>query len=359
MMRPLRITIDLAALRYNLTQVRSIAPQQPVFCVVKADAYGHGIVPVAKALADIAEGFAVVTPEEGVALREAGIESPVLVMQGARCQADWLVLEDARLMAGIHREGQIASLQKHLDSGGQVSGIWLKFDTGMGRLGLDDSRAEEYFKLVRSLTGAEIKGVMSHFASADELTNPSTAQQLARVDAYLEPLGVDLSLANSAALLHWPQSRRGWLRPGITLYGANPAWPLGMSLELQPIMTVTAPVISVRRFLPGATIGYGNTFTCERKMTVAYVACGYGDGYPRHIAEGTPVLINAQRCPIVGRVSMDSVAVDVTGVDGVVEGIFATLWGRGLPVEEIADRAGTISYELTCQIRGRREYLPA
>ena len=356
MRRPLRITVDLSALRHNLTQLRSLAPDLPTFAVIKADAYGHGAPQVATALSDLTTGFAVVTPEEGVELREAGIKNPILVMQGVREGADWRVLENAGLMGGIHRPDQIDSLRAHIDAGGQTVGVWLKFDTGMGRLGLNDAEAAQWLAEVQGIAGVQVKGVMTHFACADEPTHPATPAQLARIDSHLATLNSELSLANSAALLHWPEARRGWLRPGIALYGANPAWPIAAPVDLRPAMTATAPIISVRRHARGATIGYGNTYTCQEDSVIAYVACGYGDGYPRHVATDTPVLINATRCPIVGRVSMDSIAVDVTHVDGVSEGVIATLWGEGLPVEEIADRAGTISYELTCQIRGRREY---
>jgi len=345
--RAVHIEIDAAALRHNLAEVRRRAGAARLFAVVKADAYGHGALQVAEALSD-ADGFAVVTCSEAQALRHAGERRPILVMQGVRDAADVALCRALSLWPAVHHAAQL----ELFETVGERVRAWLKVDTGMGRLGV---LPDQVPAMLESAVVDWI-GVMSHFACADSPGSAHTVEQIARFDALNAPVGLDRSLGNSAAITAWPDIARQWLRPGLMLYGCNPldgvALPDGVSLL--PVMRVTAPLISIKRLPAGTGIGYAQAWQCPEDMPVGFAAIGYADGLPRVLDERADVMLHGIRCPIVGRVSMDSIAIDLRGVPEAGIGERVVLWGPGQPVERLAASAGTIAYELLTGIRGHR-----
>lgn len=352
MQTPIRAIIDTSALRHNLARVRAVAAGSRVMAVIKANGYGHGLEAVAGALAD-ADGFAVARLEEALALRAAGVTKRILLLAGALDMEQLAVAAREQLDVMVHCFEQLAMLEAR--PGGEAVRAWLKLDTGMNRLGF---RPDEFREARARLTG--IRGVapdpslVTHLASADEPANPQTLAQLDAFGAAVQGLPGERSVRNSAGILAWPSARGEWVRPGIMLYGASP-FPdrTGADHDLRAVMTFQATVITVRTVKAGATVGYGGTWRAARDSRIAVVAAGYGDGYPRSARSGTPVLVNGRRAPLVGRVSMDMITVDVTDLPAVAAGDPVELWGPSLPVEEIARCAGTICYELTCRVSPR------
>jgi len=347
-----RAIIDHSALRHNLAVARRHAPSSRIWAVVKSNGYGHGMAQVAAGLED-ADGFAVARVEEGVRLREGGVGLPILVLEGIRDEQELAAAQEHRLELALHRPGQLALLE-HVSTG-DLQPLWLKVDTGMHRLGFDPKEVEALLRLLGThsrIVGS--LGLMTHLANADDTRDPLTKQQCERLRA-LDPFGkCRLSIGNSAGILAFPESRTDWVRPGIMLYGASPLTDrTAGDLGLRPVMTLQTRLIAVRSLNRGDAIGYGGTWVCPEDMAVGVVAIGYGDGYPRHAPAGTPVLVDGRHASLVGRVSMDMIHIDLRGVPGASVGDLVTLWGEGLPVEEIAERAGTISYELLCQVTTR------
>jgi len=335
------VTVDLKALRHNLSIVRSVAKQQKVMAVVKADAYGHGMIEAARALDD-ADALGVAFVSEGVALREAGIDKPILVMEGARHELEVAWASKAGLMLAIHDEYQIHDLPESLFLRPE---LWLKLDTGMGRLGFRPEVAAQ----VAARLGVRCTTMMTHLACADMPEHPSNEMQLARFEAARRDVGLPCSVANSAATFAMPHARYDWVRPGIVLYGSSPFRDESAAdLGLQPVMTLRAPIIAINHHRKGESIGYGADYHCPVDMPVGVIAAGYADGYPRHAAPGTPVLVGGVEVPLIGRVSMDMITVDLTEVPDVQVGEYATLWGEGMPIDYVAAHAGTIAYELLC-----------
>jgi alanine racemase len=347
-----RAVVDTRALQKNLETVRRFAPRSRVMAVVKANAYGHGLVPTALALAD-ADGFAVARLEEGAALRRAGLRHPILLLEG--------VLDEAQLGEAAHQDfdlvvhsGDQIELLAHY-SGLYRFRIWVKVDSGMNRLGF---RLEDFAEAWRRLTSlasvAPKPRVMTHLANADVRDDPKTAAQLVDFRRVTAGLSAETSIANSAGVLGWPASHGDWIRPGLLLYGISPiAGKRGQDLGLLPAMTMVTRVIAVRDVKPGESVGYGGAWIAARPTRVAIAAAGYGDGYPSNVAPGTGVLINGRPAPLVGRVSMDMIAVDVTDLPQPRVGDEVVLWGRGLPVEDVAAQASTIPYELICGVSQR------
>jgi alanine racemase len=348
--------IDLYALRHNLQRVREAAPQSRIMAVIKADGYGHGILRVARALRD-ADALAVARVSEGLRLREAGERRPIVILQGFFDQAELAAAAKQDLELVIHESGQIAQLERH-NPFTPVS-CWLKLDTGMHRLGIAPAEAIEAFRRLSDCKAVKGKvRIMTHLANADDTRDPATDQQLQLFRELVRELDTDASSANSGGVLGWKESHSEWVRPGIMLYGASPFLDhTGEDDGLLPVMTLRSRVIAVNHYRKGDRIGYGGTWSCPQDMRVGVVAIGYGDGYPRHAAAGTPVLINGHRVPLVGRVSMDSISVDLRTQPGVKVGDPVVLWGKGLPIEEIARAAGTISYQLLCCITNRVEII--
>ncbi len=354
MLNTARALIDLGALRHNLGVVRSLCPDSRIMAMVKADAYGHGLLPAAQALAT-ADGLAVARLEEALQLRRAGIHQRLLLLGTLLDAGDLELCAAENIDVVVHDE---ATADRVCQRRGTALNIWLKLDAGMHRLGLDSAafRAIDA-RLQRAPAVADVVHMM-HFSSADDLDSTRTARQLDSFSAAHDGSATAISVANSAALISLPDTRADWVRPGIMLYGDNPL-ATTHPLPLRPVMTLSARVLAVREIGVGEAVGYGATWISQRLSRIATLGIGYGDGYPRHASNGTPVLINGQRAALAGRVSMDSITVDVTDLDTVQIGDEAILWGAGLPAAEVARAAGTISYELFTSISSRvsREYL--
>ncbi len=346
--------IDLSALRHNLLRVRSAAPASRVLAVIKANAYGHGIVRIARALEE-ADALAVARISEAIQLRREGIEKPLVVLEGCCDSEELSAASRYGLELLIHRPGQIDLLEQQ--SLKKPVTCWLKADTGMHRLGFPIEAVERAWQRLNGCASV-VGGVrlMTHLANADDLRDETTDRQLQRFRALAARLGVETSIANSAGILGWPPSHTEWVRPGIMLYGASP-FLHGHAKEdgLLPVMTLRSRLIAVNRHFKGEGIGYGGSWICPEEMDVGVVAIGYGDGYPRHAPFGTPVLLNGQRVLLVGRVSMDMITVDLRSQPQARVGDRVVLWGAGLPVEEIAEAAATIPYQLFCGVTRRVE----
>lgn len=357
MSRATTVHLDLEALVHNLQRVRAAAPGRKVAVAVKAEAYGHGLVRVAQVLD--ADAFAVACIEEGLTLREAGVNRPILLLEGVFEAAELPLCARHDLSLAIHHPEQLRMLE-HVRLERPVR-VWLKLDTGMHRLGLAPETAPTIFQRLReSPAVAPDIGWMSHLARADERDCDYTLRQLQLFEAAIADLPGERSLANSAGILGWPQTHFDWVRPGIMLYGASPfVDSLAAAEDLRPVMTFHTRLISIKRLRKGEPVGYGGTWRCPEDMDVGVAAVGYGDGYPRHAPSGTPVLINGRETPLVGRVSMDMITLDLRGHPEARIDDRVTLWGDGLPVERIAQAAGTIAYPLLCGIttRVRREVI--
>ena len=355
MTRPIRARIDVSALKHNLAVVRGCAPQSRALAVIKANAYGHGMLRVAGALAG-AEGFAVLNLSEGVALREAGFKQTILLLEGFFSADELPALAEYRLASVIHHAEQMEMLEA---SGLPVKlDVFLKINSGMNRLGFKPEVFPSALQRLQSSRSAGKITLMTHFSTADALKGASEAEgvaaQLACFDGLAAGLALPRSLANSAAILRYPETHGDWVRPGIMLYGASPfADASAESLGLRPAMTLESGIIAVQALRAGEAVGYGATFRAASTMRVGIVACGYADGYPRHAPTGTPVLVNGVSTRTLGRVSMDMLCVDLTALPDAGIGSPVTLWGDGLPVEEVASAAGTISYELLCALAPR------
>lgn len=358
MTRPVRARIDLHALQHNFRLASQAAADSRILAVIKANAYGHGAVPLARAL-HTADAFALASVEEALQLRDAGITTPLVLLEGVFAADELEAVAAADLQVVVHSPEQVGWLER--DAATAPLHLWLKVDTGMHRLGVPPSQVHEIRRRLAALIarrGGSLR-LMSHLACADEPQHPANDRQLAAF-LTLNADGLERSLANSAALLSRPEMRFDWARPGIMLYGASPFEPsVETHPQLQPVMTLESQLIAVYARSKGDGIGYGQGWTCPRDMPVGVAAAGYGDGYPRHAPAGTPVLVNGRVAPLVGRVSMDMICVDLSDQPEARVGDPVRLWGEGLPVETLAARAGTISYEVLCNVSPRvpREYV--
>lgn len=352
MMRLIRARIDSAALRSNLAVIRARAPHSRVMAMVKANAYGHGLVPTALALPD-ADAFAVARIEEAQALRSAGIAQRIVLLEGIQTREQLTMAAELQLDLVVHERGQIELLEAW--QGVLRFSLWLKVDTGMNRLGFPVSAFGSAWSRLKALRPAPLElRVLTHLACADERANPANARQLAALAPLLQGLNVEVSIANSAAILDLPATHAQWVRPGLALYGVSPfGGELGAKFGLRPVMTLESTVIAVRDVAVGETVGYAAAWRASRPSRVAILAGGYGDGLLRSIPNGAQVMVNGRRVPLTGRVSMDMIAVDVTDLPAVAVGDRAELWGPNLPVEELAAAAGTIPYELLCGVSQR------
>jgi alanine racemase len=342
--------IDLSALRHNLEVVQRLCPDSRVMAMVKADAYGHGVVPAARALAS-ADGFAVSRLQEALELRQAGFSHRVLLLGTLLDEVELRLCSAAEIDVTVHDAGSLAAITA--TAAGSPLRVWLKLDCGMHRLGLDLDSFRHARDRLAALPGVTELVLMTHFSTTHEMASTVMERQIARFIAAVEGHpAAQVSAANSAVLIAHPALRLGWVRPGISLYGENPL-AIQHPLPLRAAMSVRATVIAVRDIEPGESVGYDGCWTAARPSRIATVGIGYGDGYPRSAANGTPVWIRGQRVPLVGRVSMDSITIDVTDCAGVAVGEEATLWGPELPVAVIAEWARTASYELFTGV-GRR-----
>jgi alanine racemase len=345
--------LDLMALQHNVSIVREYAPNAKLMAVIKANAYGHGMLPVAEVLQPIVDAVAVARSDEGVKLRKAGFDKPITVLEGFVCEDELQTLFAFQLDAVIHSPEQIILLRTH--SVAETISVWLKMDTGMNRLGFKgEAFKQAYQQLLEVDCIKQPPGLMTHLACADDPYDGKTHQQLKLFKSAIKNLPGQCSIANSAAILNWPESLTDWVRPGIMLYGCSPfADKTGSAFNLKPVMSLHSRLLAVKQLVAGETVGYGGGWVCEKTTRLGVVAIGYGDGYPRYARTGTPVLVNDQRVPLIGRVSMDMITVDLQSQPDAKPGDPVTLWGDGLPVEIIANAADTIPYTLLCGITQR------
>jgi alanine racemase len=347
------VHLDLEAVRHNLTQVKRYAPNNKIMAVIKANAYGHGITRVAKAL-EQADGLAVARVDEGVRLRKAGFSQPITVLQGFVCVDELLLMLHHQLDAVVHTPQQISLLRQQSAADAGLS-IWLKMDTGMNRLGFKggDFNAA-YQQLLNCPLVKQPINLITHFANADDLLDDKTRRQIDVFNDAVQGYPGQRSIANSAGIIGWPNVVSDWVRPGLMLYGCSPfAGKTGADFGLKPVMSLHSRLIAVKNVAAGECVGYGGTWQCQTATRLGVVSVGYGDGYHRHTRSGAPVLLNGQRAPLIGRVSMDMITVDLNSQPNAQPGDPVTLWGDGLPVEEIARHADTIPYTLLCGITQR------
>lgn len=348
-MRPARALIDLQALRHNYRLARELSGAKAL-AVIKADAYGHGAVRCALALEAEADGFAVACIEEALELRAAGIKGPILLLEGFFEASELALISANDLWCVVHSLWQLEAIEQSAVA--KPLKVWLKLDSGMHRVGLHPKDYQQaYQRLLASGKVARIV-LMSHFARADELDAQATAQQLAVFEEARQGLSAECSLRNSPAVLGWPQVPSDWVRPGIMLYGATPfEVPQAEASRLQPVMTLQSRVISVRELPAGEPVGYGARFLSPRPTRVGVVAMGYADGYPRQAPTGTPVLVAGKRSQLIGRVSMDMLCIDLTDVPEATLGSPVELWGKQVLASDVAGHAGTIPYQLFCNLK--------
>jgi alanine racemase len=349
MARPIAATIDLDALRHNLGVARRLAPRAKAFAVIKANAYGHGLARAARALAS-ADGFALVELEAAVRLREAGYRHRIALLEGFFSPDELPVLLEHRLAAVVHSEEQLAML-RGLSPGAGLD-VLLKLNTGMNRLGFPPARARNVVDALRSNPGVGAVTLLTHFANADDARG--VAWQMERFEAATSGMQLPRSLANSAAILRYPETHADWIRPGIMLYGCAPfAGSTGAELDLRPAMALTSELIAIQQLKISDTVGYGGLYTADRSLRIGVVACGYADGYPRHAPNGTPIIVEGRLTATVGRVSMDMLCVDLSSVPDAHVGSRVVVWGAENPIEKVAAAAGTVGYELMCALAPR------
>jgi alanine racemase len=348
MPRPIQARIDLSALRHNLQVARRMSSAR-IMAVIKAEAYGHGLLRGAEALAD-ADGFALLDVRDAMRLRDAGFRQSILLLEGAFTPDDLQLMAEYDLATVVHSAHQVAMLDACPRSG--ALSVWLKINSGMNRLGFAPHDVPAVMERLKGHRAVRDITLMTHFSHADEAEG--VAAQVQMFNQLAAPYRAARSLANSAAVLRYPEAHGDWVRPGIMLYGASPfAEVSAQQLGLKAVMTLSSEIIAIRDMQAGERIGYGGAFRADSTMRVGVVACGYADGYPRHASTGTPVLVAGERTRTLGRVSMDMLCVDLTKLPGAGIGSRVTLWGEGMPVEEVARAAGTISYELLCALTPR------
>ena len=355
-----RALIRLGALEHNLDVIRAAAPGSRIMAVIKANAYGHGMVPVAQHLSQV-DAFAVARVPEALELRDHGITQPIVLLAGVMNTIELASAMQHGFEPVVHCVEQIDLLDSC--RGGSVN-VWLKFDTGMNRLGFDPADGDELIGRLRASPGVNELRLMTHLSSADDLDGLTTAEQLEKFRPVVSGFEGDVSIGNSPGTLGWSAVRNAkddfgfsgenWLRPGLVLFGLSPFGDkTGLDLGLKPAMQFEARLIAVKPLQAGGKVGYKGAYTADTDTTLGIISAGYGDGYTRHFRTGTPVLINGRRVPLIGIVSMDMIAVDLGQESEDQVGDIATLWGEGLPVEEVAPFAGAIPYELVCGVMNR------
>lgn len=351
-----KAVISLSACRHNLSVAQKAAPYSKCIAIIKANAYGHGMLNIARALND-ADAFGVARIAEAVQLREAGITSSVLLLEGFFSEEELNIVRKHKIDSVIHNENQLQLLEQ---SKGDMITVVIKVDSGMHRLGFEPKELKKVSQRLEKCTSIN-KPIrfMTHFSNADDKHDEKTLKQIDVFFQSLDNVSYDeISIANSAGILGWPQSHANWNRPGIMLYGVSP-FINGKAEDhnIKPVMTLSSQLISVKPVKKGGGIGYGGTYICKKDMTVGIVAVGYGDGYPRHAKTGTPVLVNGKRCSLLGRVSMDMICVDLSEqIDARVNDP-VVLWGDGLAIEVVAEHADTIAYDLLCGVTKRVEFI--
>ncbi|MET3105856.1 alanine racemase [Oxalobacteraceae bacterium GrIS 2.11] len=357
MPRPISATIHLSALKHNYQIARQHGGAAKVWAVVKANAYGHGL-PFAMRAFEDADGLALVEVDAAVKIREAGWSKPVMLLEGFFHACDLPLIQQHQIEIAVHCYEQIDLLEQASLIADQPIRVHLKINGGMNRLGFKPAQVETAYQRLCAMPALKVVDLMMHFANADNALNPRlpVQEQLRHFEqarAALKNPELEISLANSAANLLLDTIRNDWVRAGIMLYGGSPGKDSAESFGLLPAMTLKSELIAIQAIEAGESIGYGSRFVAAKPMRIGIVACGYADGYPRHAIDGTPVLVNDTRCAMVGRVSMDMLTVDVTDIPDAKVGSSVTLWGRGLPIDEVAHCADTIGYELMCAVAQR------
>ncbi len=350
-MRPICATISLSALRHNLALARARAPGSRVWAVVKANGYGHGLLRAVAAF-DAADGFALVEVDAAARLRDQGCTKPLLMIEGFFSPEELAEYSARGLVAVVHNIEQVRMLEKSGFAAAPVA-VYLKLNTGMNRLGFRGAEALRALERLRACASVSSIALMTHFAGADGESGVTEQLEQFR-NLELDP-SLPRSLANSAALLRYPETHADWVRPGIMLYGCSPfSDESAQALGLKPAMTLRSRIIAVQELQPGAPVGYGAIYTAREPMRIGIVACGYAHGYPRHAPgfndRGTPIIVGGMRTTILGRVSMDMLATDITRIPQAGVGTEVTLWGEGLSADEVAAAAETLSYELLCAL---------
>jgi alanine racemase len=348
--------LNLGAAARNLRQLRTVVPHARIMAVIKANAYGHGLLRMARGLSE-ADAFAVARTDEGLLLRTSGSTQRIAILQGFASREELQAHAAAGLEPIVHSDWQVELLETTPLAA--PLRIWLKIDTGMHRLGMLPNEFDALLTRLRACPAIiQPIPIMSHLANADALEDDFTEQQLRLFRAATQSRASETSIANSAGLLAWQEARKEWVRPGISLFGVSP-FPhrTGQDEHLEPVMTFRTRLISIKTVEAGARVGYGGDWICPHATRLGVAAVGYGDGYPRLAPSGTPVLIRGQRVSLVGRVSMDMITVDLTACPAAQIGDLVTLWGEGLPVEIIASQAGTIPYDLLCGVTRRVKFI--
>ena len=349
MPRPISAVIHLQNLAHNLSVVRQHIGQAKIWSVMKADGYGHGIKQIWRALQET-DGFAVLDINEAILLRNEGWQGPILLLEGFFQAQDLSEIEKYQLITSIHSEWQITAIEQ-----AQINTpipVYIKLNSGMNRLGFSQ---EEYKNVVIRLSAMENVGeitLMSHFANSDVKTGISAPLQQIK---QFESLSLPTCIANSGAALWHSKTHYDWIRTGIILYGASPSgkWADIANLNLKAAMTLKSEIIAIHQISAGQSIGYGSKFTATKSMQIATVACGYADGYPRHAPTGTPVWCHGAKHALLGAVSMDMLTIDITDCPEAKIGSTVELWGQNNPIDDVAQMAGTIGYQLMCALAKR------
>lgn len=350
MSRPIVAITDISAMRSNLSVARSRMLGARVWAVVKADAYGHGLSNAMQAF-DAADGLSLVELDRALVLRELGWQKPLMLMAGMFTLDELPIFQQYQLQPVIHNEAQLQMLQR---ATGPALHVHLKVNSGMNRLGFVPERVPTVYQQLKAMPVVGEISLLTHFANAESSAARLSPQvQLQRFHACTQGIQAELSLSNSAAVLLQSQITCDWIRPGVMLYGGTPGAGTAHSFALKPAMTLESELISVQQLQRGDSVGYGSVFTADAAMRIGVVACGYADGYPRQAPTGTPILVEGVRTRLLGRISMDMLSVDLTGIPSAGVGSKVTLWGDGLPIDEVAAAAGTIGYELMCAVAPR------
>ncbi len=353
MPRPLVATIDLSALQSNLALARKAKPTSKIWAVVKANAYGHGLESALQGFVD-ADGLSLLEWDAAIRLRESGWTKPILMLEGAFDAADLKIADHHRLQIVIHHDLQLSMLKDAAPSLSAPLDVHIKINTGMNRLGFTVDRIQSVYAVLRNLSCVGKISFMTHFANAENNQAVLNADnQYQQFSSAIKGLDGEISVANSAGVLFHKEMMADWIRPGVMLYGASPTGEDAVAIGLLPAMTLHSQIMAIQNLQAGEFVGYGSIYKADKLTRVGVVACGYADGYPRHAKAGTPVLVDGQRVPLIGRVSMDMLTVDITALPHVQVGAPVTLWGEGLPIDEVAAASDTIAYELMCAITPR------
>lgn len=352
MSRPLVAYIDIAAMQHNFSIARSYAPRSHIWAVVKANGYGHGLERCARAFVD-ADGYALIEIESAIHLRELGYRKPLLLLEGFFHEDELPIIAHYDLDFVVHSEEQIAMLETKI--GAPRLKVHLKMNTGMNRLGFMPKDYQSAYARLKALKSVRSITLMTHMANAEIFSHPqlSVTEQMRRFEEGAKGIEAPRNLSNSASILLHPQVASDWVRPGIMLYGGTPGGKTAEAFGLKPAMTLTSEIIQILNINQGEAIGYGSNFVAPYPMKIGVVACGYADGYPRCAPEGTPILVDGIKTRIVGRISMDMMTVDLTPIPNAHYGSSIVLWGEGLPIDEVAEAAGTVGYELMCALSMR------